>query len=196
MDRSQSASPIRLIVGLGNPGAAYQDTRHNAGFWFIDSVAKANHATLKAEGKFFGEIAKFQYKNHDVFLLKPSTFMNLSGKSVLALANFYKITIDEILVVHDELDFDPGVVKVKFGGGAGGHNGLRDIERVMSREYWRIRLGIGHPGSKNAVHDYVLKRPVLDDRIAIDNAMDKVLDKLELVLDGDFSKALKLIHTN
>lgn len=195
MDRSQNALPIRLIVGLGNPGREYADTRHNAGFWLVDLIAKSQGVNIAASGKFFGEMGKFSYNNQDIFLLKPSTFMNLSGKAVLAVANFYKISIGEILVVHDELDFTPGIVKVKFGGGAGGHNGLRDIERVVGRDYWRVRLGIGHPGHKNAVHDYVLKKPLLDDKIAINIAMDKVVDNIKLILSGDFSRALKNIHT-
>lgn len=195
MDSSQNALPIRLIVGLGNPGAEYANTRHNAGFWLIDMLAKSYTTNMQYSGKFFGEVAKFSHKNHDVLLLKPSTFMNVSGKSVLAVANFYKISIGEILVVHDELDFLPGTVKVKFAGGNGGHNGLRDIERVLGRDYWRVRVGIGHPGHKNAVHDYVLKKPSVDDRIAIDSAMNKVLDNIKFVLDGDFANALKNIHT-
>lgn len=196
MDMSQNSKPIRLIVGLGNPGKEYQDTRHNAGFWSVDELARSHNATLRAESKFFGEVGKFSYKNNDIYLLKPATFMNLSGKSVLALTNFYKITIGEILVIHDELDFEPGILKLKFGGGAGGHNGLRDIERVMGRDYWRVRIGIGHPGHKNAVHDYVLKKPGLDDKIEIGKAIDKLIDNIELVLDGDFAKALKTLHTN
>lgn len=195
MDISQSTKPIRLIVGLGNPGKEYQDTRHNAGFWLIDEIARSRGIDLNSEGKFFGVVGKFSYKNNDVHLLKPTTFMNLSGKSVLALANFYKITIGEILVIHDELDFEPGILKLKFGGGAGGHNGLRDIERVMGRDYWRVRLGIGHPGHKNAVHDYVLKKPGLDDKIEIGKALDKLTDNIDLILSGDFAKALKIINT-
>ena len=195
MDMSPGALPIRLIVGLGNPGRDYQNTRHNAGFWLLDQIAKSYAVDLTITGKFFGELGKFSHKNHDVFLLKPSTFMNLSGKSVLAVANFYKISLSEILVVHDELDFLPGTVKVKFAGGSGGHNGLRDIERVMGRDYWRVRVGIGHPGDKNAVHDYVLKKPPLDDKIAIDSTLDKVLENMKFILDGDFANALKNIHT-
>lgn len=187
--------PIRLVVGLGNPGPDYTNTRHNAGFWFVDILAKAYAVTLKSEGKFFGELGKFNYRNSDVFLLKPNTFMNLSGKAVLAVANFYKITQSEILVVHDELDFLPGITKIKFAGGSGGHNGLRDIERVMGPDYWRARVGIGHPGDRSRVHDYVLKKPPLDDKIAIDNALDKILNNIKFILDGDFASALKNIHT-
>lgn len=192
---SENALPIRLIVGLGNPGADYKNTRHNAGFWFVDALAKSYSINLKAEGKFFGELGKFSHKNHDVFLLKPNTFMNLSGKAVLAVTNFYKINPNEILVVHDELDFLPGIAKIKFAGGSGGHNGLRDIERVVGRDYWRIRVGIGHPGDKNRVHDYVLKKPLLEDKISIDNALDKVLNNIKFILDGDFAIALKNLHT-
>jgi PTH1 family peptidyl-tRNA hydrolase len=195
MGNSQNALPIRLIVGLGNPGTEYTNTRHNAGFWLVDLLAESYATNIQFSGKFFGEVAKFKYKNHDILLLKPSTFMNLSGKSVLAVANFYKINVGEILVIHDELDFTPGLVRLKFAGGNGGHNGLRDIDRVLGRDYWRVRIGIGHPGHKNAVHDYVLKKPAADDRVAINNAMNKVVDNMQLILDGDFATALKTIHT-
>jgi len=196
MDMSQVSPPIRLIVGLGNPGKEYQGTRHNAGFWFLDALAKVYNVDLRVEGKFFAELAKFKQNNNDVFLLKPATFMNLSGKAVLAVANFYKITPNEILVVHDELDFVPGIVKLKFGGGSGGHNGLRDTQRVIGPDYWRCRLGIGHPGHKDAVHDYVLTKPALDDKIAINLAIDKVIANIKFILDGDFADACKNIHTN
>lgn len=186
---------IKLIVGLGNPGPSYENTRHNAGFWAVDQVAHGQKIGLVSENKFFGNVGRFKFKNNDVFLLKPSTFMNLSGKAVLALANFYKINADEILVVHDELDFMPGVVKMKFGGGSGGHNGLRDIERVIGRDYWRCRVGIGHPGNKSLVHDYVLKKPSNIERSEINTSIDNVTKTLDLILAGDFAVALKELHT-
>ncbi|HMT03864.1 MAG TPA: aminoacyl-tRNA hydrolase, partial [Burkholderiales bacterium] len=150
------ASKIRLIVGLGNLGSEYAETRHNAGFWFIDAISKKYGLKLQLEKKFFGLIGKI---GNDILLLEPQTFMNISGKSVLAVASFYRILPHQILVVHDELDFEPGIIKLKQGGGDGGHNGLRDIDKVIGKDYWRLRLGIGHPGDKNKVADYVLKKP-------------------------------------
>ncbi|MFN8769911.1 MAG: aminoacyl-tRNA hydrolase [Neisseriaceae bacterium] len=186
---------IKLIVGLGNPGSEYAETRHNAGFWLVDSVANKYNVAFKNESKYFGEVAKFKYNNEDIFLLKPQTFMNLSGKAVAALALFYKILPDQILVAHDELDFNPNVVKLKYDGGNGGHNGLKDIDRVIGKNYWRLRLGIGHPGDKNKVVSYVLKKPTVDEKIEIDRSIDKSISFLELLLDGKFDDAMKKIHT-
>ena len=186
---------IKLIVGLGNPGAEYFYTRHNAGFWFVDSVAQRYNCTLSNEGKFFGNVGRFKFRDNDVYLLQPQAYMNLSGKSVLALAQFYKILPNQILVVHDELDFIPSIVKLKHGGGNGGHNGLKDIDRIIGKDYWRIRLGVGHPGDKNKVADYVLKKPSVDDEISIHNAIDKALANLDLILSGQMSQAMKNIHT-
>ena len=187
---------IRLIVGLGNPGSAYSNTRHNAGFWFVDELASKYKANLANESKFFGVLGKFNYQNRDIYLLKPQTYMNLSGKSVLALASFYKILPSEIMVAHDELDFAPGVAKLKLGGGNGGHNGLKDIDSVIGKEYLRLRLGIGHPGDRNKVADYVLKKPLLDEKISIDNSIDKALSVSDLLLSGDINTATKLLHSN
>lgn len=186
---------IKLIVGLGNPGHEYVNTRHNAGFWFVDAVADKYNAKFKMEAKYFGEVAKFKYNNNDVFLLKPQTFMNLSGKSVMALAIFYKILPNQILVAHDELDFKPNVAKLKLGGGNGGHNGLKDIERVIGKDYWRLRIGIGHPGIKDKVVGYVLKSPILDERIEIDRSIDKTLTILDDLLLGNFEVGMKKLHT-
>lgn len=186
---------IRLIVGLGNPGHEYAETRHNAGFWLIDLLARKNSLNLTAEGKYFGEVTRWRCGGQDVFLLKPQTFMNLSGKAVSALANFYKIKPEEILVVHDELDFKPGMAKLKQGGGNGGHNGLKDIERVIGKNYWRLRLGIGHPGDAAKVVGYVLNKPLLDERIAIDLSIDKSLKIMSLLVAGDFAGAQKILHT-
>lgn len=189
-------SLISLIVGLGNPGSDYSNTRHNAGFWFVDELAHKYKANLANEGKFFGLLGKFNFKSRDVYLLKPQTYMNLSGKSILAVANFYKILPSEIMVAHDELDFTPGVARFKFGGGNGGHNGLKDIDSVIGKEYLRLRLGIGHPGDRNKVVGYVLKKPLLDEKISIDNSIDKALNVSDLVLSGDISTATKLLHSN
>ncbi len=189
------ASKIRLIVGLGNLGSEYAETRHNAGFWFIDAISKKYGLKLQLEKKFFGLIGKI---GNDILLLEPQTFMNISGKSVLAVASFYRILPHQILVVHDELDFEPGIIKLKQGGGDGGHNGLRDIDKVIGKDYWRLRLGIGHPGDKNKVADYVLKKPSTDDLIDINNAIDKGLSVLDLILSDnseDFNMAMKKLHT-
>ena len=186
---------IRLIVGLGNPGREYRDTRHNAGFWLVDELAKQAACNFTMEGKYFAEVAKFRYADADVFLLKPQTFMNLSGKAVQALANFYKILPEEILVAHDELDFNPGIAKLKQGGGNGGHNGLKDIDRVIGKNYWRLRIGIGHPGDASKVVGYVLNKPLLDERIEIDRNIDKALSVYRDLLAGDFATAQKILHT-
>jgi PTH1 family peptidyl-tRNA hydrolase len=187
---------IRLIVGLGNPGPDYSHTRHNAGFWFIDELVTKYNANLNNESKFFGIVGRFNFKNRDVYLLKPQTYMNLSGKSVLAVANFYKILPSEILVVHDELDFAPGIARFKQGGGNGGHNGLKDIDRCLGKDYLRLRIGIGHPGDRNKVADYVLKKPQLDEKIAIDNSLDKSISVADLLLSGEISSATKILHSS
>ena len=152
-----TASPIRLVVGLGNPGPEYVDTRHNAGFWWVDALAHDLRAVLKPEGKFLGLAGRAQYEDRDVWLLQPTTFMNRSGQSVAALARFYKILPNEILVVHDELDLLPGDVKLKLGGSHAGHNGLKDIQAMLgTADFWRLRLGIGHPRTLQ------LNQPVVD----------------------------------
>jgi PTH1 family peptidyl-tRNA hydrolase len=186
---------IRLIVGLGNPGREYAETRHNAGFWLLDALANKFSAKFSMESKYFGEVAKLRHADQDIFLLKPQTFMNLSGKSVAALANFYKIKPEEILVVHDELDFKPGVSKLKQGGGNGGHNGLKDIDRVCGKNYWRLRIGIGHPGDAAKVVGYVLNKPLLDEQIEIERNIDKILTIRDELLNGDFATAQKILHT-
>src|SRR5574343_1334047 len=160
---------IKLLVGLGNPGPEYEATRHNAGFWWIDDVARELKATLTFDRSYFGLVARTQFQGQTVWLLQPQTFMNLSGKSVAALARFFKIQPQEILVAHDELDVVPGQVKLKLGGSHAGHNGLRDIHAQLGTDdYWRLRIGIGHPGVKSEVVNWVLKKPSLDHRIAID----------------------------
>lgn len=186
---------IKLIVGLGNPGSQYTTTRHNVGFWFIDMLANKFKASLRMEGKFFAEVGKFRFEDNDIWLLKPQTFMNLSGKSVLALASFYKILPSEILVVHDELDFAPGIAKLKLGGGAGGHNGLKSTQSVIDQDFWRLRIGIGHPGDKNKVVDFVLKKPLKEEEIEILNAMDRALKIIPSILSGEQNAAMKQLHT-
>ncbi|MGH8269665.1 MAG: aminoacyl-tRNA hydrolase, partial [Steroidobacteraceae bacterium] len=151
--------PLTLIVGLGNPGPTYARTRHNAGFELVDELARRAGASLRHEGRHQGELGRASLAGAEVWLLKPMTFMNLSGQSVRSVAGFYRIAPQSILVAHDELDFPPGVVRLKEGGGAGGHNGLRDIMAQLGDEFWRLRIGIGHPGDRGAVLDYVLGRP-------------------------------------
>jgi PTH1 family peptidyl-tRNA hydrolase len=187
---------IRLIVGLGNPGAEYQKTRHNAGFWLLDELAWDYKQNFHAEGKFFGETARATVPGGDLWLLKPATFMNLSGQSVVALARFYKILPDEILVVHDELDLPPGCARFKQGGGHGGHNGLKDIiSKLGSPAFWRLRLGVGHPGDRNEVVNYVLKKPRSEEQSAIDQAMVAALAVLPQAIAGDMPSAMKQLHT-
>ncbi len=186
---------IRLLVGLGNPGPEYAGTRHNAGFWFIDEVARKLGATLQPERGYFGLVARVNRPSGPVWLLEPMTFMNLSGKSVAALARFFKIAPDEILVAHDELDVLPGQAKMKFGGSHAGHNGLRDIHAQLgSADHWRLRLGIGHPGVKAQVVDYVLRKPPAAEREAIEQAMARSLGALDAWLAGDMDAALQTVH--
>ena len=186
---------IRLLVGLGNPGPEYQATRHNAGFWFIGEVARQLGTTLVPERSYFGLVARVNRPEGPIWLLEPMTFMNLSGKSVAGLARFFKIAPNEILVVHDELDLLPGHAKMKLGGGHGGHNGLKDIHAQLgSADYWRLRLGIGHPGVKAEVVNYVLRKPPAEQREAIDKSIAQSLGALDLVLAGDMDKALMKIH--
>ncbi|WP_373698647.1 aminoacyl-tRNA hydrolase [Neisseria dentiae] len=187
---------IKLIVGLGNPGAEYAQTRHNAGFWFIDELAWAWKAVLKEEKKFFGETARVARSEGDVWLLKPNTFMNRSGQAVAALASFYKIKPEEILVVHDELDIPCGRIRFKLGGGNGGHNGLKDIQaRLGTPNFYRLRLGINHPGDRNLVVGYVLNKPSAEDRQAIEDAVAKSLQGLPLILSGEWEEAVRFLHS-
>lgn len=188
---------IRLFVGLGNPGPDYEATRHNAGFWWIDALAQELKLSLSAEKNYHGLVARSTIAGQTVWLLKPQTFMNLSGKSVAALANFYKIAPQEILVAHDELDIAPGEAKLKLGGSHAGHNGLRDINAQLgSDQYWRLRLGIGHPGNKADVIHWVLKKPSLDHRIAIDQTISRALQAFPSLLEGNMERATRLVHTS
>jgi peptidyl-tRNA hydrolase, PTH1 family len=186
---------IKLFVGLGNPGDQYIATRHNAGFWWVDLVAAQTNSTLSMDAKMFGIIGKLS-PNNDKWLLKPTTFMNASGKAVAALANYYKISPEEILVIHDELDLPAGQSKLKFGGGHGGHNGLRDIHSALgTNNYWRLRIGIGHPGEKNEVVNYVLKAPSKDEQKAIDDSMNESSKIVDALTKGEFEQAMLKLHT-
>jgi PTH1 family peptidyl-tRNA hydrolase len=186
---------IRLFVGLGNPGPEYEATRHNAGFWWIDRLAAKLGARLVPERAYQGLAARVNLPQGPVWLLEPMTFMNRSGASVAPLARFFKIAPAEILVVHDELDLQPGQAKLKLGGSAAGHNGLKDIHGLLgTQDFWRLRLGIGHPGVKAEVANYVLKKPSAEHREAIDKAIDQSLGASGLMIDGDMDKALAAIH--
>ncbi|MBN8506934.1 MAG: aminoacyl-tRNA hydrolase [Burkholderiales bacterium] len=191
-------TPLRLLVGLGNPGPEYEDTRHNAGFAWIEAAARQLGATLRPEGSYFGTAGRAHSPASpagSVWLLMPMTYMNLSGKSVGALARFFKIQPAEILVVHDELDLPPGDMKLKLGGGNGGHNGLKDIQAQLgSADFWRLRLGIGHPGHKDAVAGYVLRRAPQAEREQLDECITKSLKALPQLLSGDLVKAQQTVH--
>lgn len=190
------SSPVQLIVGLGNPGPKYEQTRHNVGFVFVDALARSKGATFRPESKFHGDVCKLSLGGSDIWLLKPGTFMNLSGKAVAALARFYKLAPESLLVVHDELDIAPGQLRLKQGGGHGGHNGLRDIiAQLGSRDFYRLRIGIGHPGSSREVTNYVLGKASGDDRQLIENAIDDALHELPLILDGEWQKAMNHLHS-
>ena len=186
---------IKLLVGLGNPGDKYTATRHNAGFWFIDAIAAQTNSKLAMDAKMFGIVGKLS-PNADVWLMMPTTFMNNSGKAVTALANYYKITPAEILVIHDELDLPAGSVKLKFGGGHGGHNGLKDIHAALGTpDYWRLRIGIDHPGDKNEVINYVLKAPTKAEKDALQANIHAACGVVDLLLKGEFETAMQKLHT-
>jgi PTH1 family peptidyl-tRNA hydrolase len=188
---------LRLIVGLGNPGAEHLRTRHNAGFWFVDALAQRQGVRFGLESKLFGETCKVDVAGQSLWLLKPATFMNLSGKSVVAALRYWKIEPEEMLVVHDELDLAPGTARLKFDGGHGGQNGLRDITRLLGHgKYHRLRIGIGHPGHKDRVTSWVLGKPGQGDEAAILRAIGEADDVLPLAVAGDFNEAMKRLHTS
>jgi len=187
---------LRLIVGLGNPGADYLRTRHNAGFWFVDALAQGEGASWRSNGKLHGQACQVQVGNSPVRLLKPSTFMNKSGIAVAAALNYYKIAADECLVVHDDLDLPPGTARLKFDGGHGGQNGLRDtLAHVGHGRFHRLRIGIGHPGRRDGVLSWVLGRPSAQDEAAMLDAVTRALNVLPLAVAGDFNEAMKRLHT-
>ena len=194
---THNATMIKLFVGLGNPGAEYEATRHNAGAWWLQALARDLKAPLAPERAYHGLAARAMLAGHSVWLLAPQTFMNLSGKSVAALARFFKIAPAEILVAHDELDLPPGQAKLKFGGSHAGHNGLRDIHAQLgSGDYWRLRIGIGHPGDRDAVVGWVLKKPLKEQREAIDDAITRALLAAPLLATGEMETAMQRIHTS
>lgn len=190
-------NPIELIVGLGNPGSGYEKTRHNAGFWCIDKLAAQHKAVFKEERRFHGFVTTINHDGHRCYLLKPNTYMNRSGQAVHALVKFYKIPMEHVLVVHDELDLEPGSVRLKEGGGHGGHNGLRDIITTCAgnSDFMRLRIGIGHPGEKSKVVQYVLNRPNNDELQLITQSIDAACDLMPDVLDGEFSQVMNNLHS-
>jgi PTH1 family peptidyl-tRNA hydrolase len=190
-------SALRLIVGLGNPGADYAPTRHNAGFWFADRLADKAGVRFGHESKLYGETARVTLDGHTLWVLKPSTFMNRSGQSIAAALRYFKIEPADLLVAHDELDLPAGTARLKFDGGHGGQNGLRDLFAHLGHgRFHRLRVGIGHPGHKDKVTPWVLGRPGRDDEISIQRSLDAALEQLPLLLRGDFPEAMKRLHTN
>jgi PTH1 family peptidyl-tRNA hydrolase len=188
---------IKLFVGLGNPGTEYEGTRHNAGFWWVDALARELKLHLAMDKGYHGLVARGNVHGRPVWLLEPQTYMNVSGKSVAALARFFKIAPEEILVVHDELDVAPGQAKFKLGGSHAGHNGLRDIHAQLGNgDYWRLRLGIGHPGVKSEVVDWVLRKPAPDQREAIEGCIERTLKAVPAMLAGEMDKATLIVHTS
>uniref|UniRef100_UPI0040477CEA aminoacyl-tRNA hydrolase n=1 Tax=Polynucleobacter sp. TaxID=2029855 RepID=UPI0040477CEA len=194
---------FKLIVGLGNPGTKHEKDRHNAGFWLLDEIARLYQGNWQDDPKFFGQITKIKLGAEDAYLLKPSTFINRSGQAVAALCRFHKISPDSMLVIHDELDLKPGVARLKWAGGLGGHNGLKDISaHLNTNDYWRLRLGIGHPRDSEEekrnldVADYVLKKPRLEEKIDIDRAMSCFLKVMPLISNNDVSTATMELHSN
>lgn len=190
-------SEIKLIVGLGNPGREYEGTRHNAGFWWVDEFAHESKITFKSESKFHGLAARSVLHGHELYLLKPQTFMNVSGRSVGALVQFYKIEAAQILVVHDELDLPPGSAKLKLGGGHGGHNGLKDIiAHLGTRDFWRLRIGIGHPGDRAEVANFVLNAPRREEEELIRQAIQRAKDVAPLIVEGKLEAAMLKLHSD
>ena len=196
---------IKLLVGLGNPGEKYANTRHNAGFWWVGQLVAGTSSRLALEAKFHGVAGKLNCASlnpnsldlgAETWLLKPTTFMNASGKAVAAVANYYKISPEQIMVIHDELDLAPGNVKLKKGGGHGGHNGLKDIAAALgTKEFWRLRLGIGHPGDRNEVINYVLKAALKDEQTLINSCIDDSINIVPQLLSADFESAMLKLHT-
>jgi PTH1 family peptidyl-tRNA hydrolase len=186
---------MKLVVGLGNPGRKYEATRHNAGFWWVENLAEAHHVPLRSEAAFAGRVGRLAGEPHDCWLLLPQTYMNLSGRSVHALSSFYKIAPEQILVVHDELDLPPGAARLKQGGGVAGHNGLKDIAAHLGPDFWRLRIGIGHPGDRAVVADYVLHPPSAEDTELISAAIERSLEVWPSIARGDVAAAMHKLHT-
>lgn len=191
-----SGTPLQIIVGLGNPGPEHLATRHNAGFWFVDALAQQCKARFRSHSRFLGEIAKVEVAGQELQLLKPQTYMNRSGLAIRAMCDYLKVPAGEVLVAHDELDLPPGVARLKLGGGAGGHNGLKDTITHIGPEFWRLRLGVGHPGDKSQVIDYVLRRASSADEDLITDALRRGLAALPVFLEQGSEKAMNGLHGN
>lgn len=188
--------PIKLIVGLGNPGPEYSSTRHNVGAWFVEYLARTNNLKFRTEKKFHGQIASLEINENSAWLFIPSTFMNLSGQAIGALCKFYKLAPQEILVAHDELDFEPGVIRLKQGGGSGGHNGLKDIvAHLPTADFFRLRIGIGHPGDRDKVTDYVLSSPSKADKKIIEDAIEDCSVYVPEIIQGQIENVMQKLHT-
>ncbi len=192
--QSMAGLPVKLIVGLGNPGAEHADTRHNAGFWCVDALARKAGGSVRAHARYQGDVGRLQLAGQEVWLLKPMTYMNRSGTSVRALGDYLRIPMEQILVVHDELDLPCGAVRLKQGGGAGGHNGLKDIIAHVGESFWRLRIGIGHPGSRDQVVDFVLRRASAPEQRLLDDAVDVAADAIERVLVDGAEKVMNGLH--
>lgn len=190
-----AGTPMQIIAGLGNPGPEHRLTRHNAGFWFVDALARSQGAQFRPHSRYQGEVARVSVEGQEIVLLKPQAYMNRSGLSVRALLDYIKAPVDGLLVVHDELDLPPGVARFKLGGGPGGHNGLRDVITHCGADFWRLRLGIGHPGDRSEVIDYVLQRASPDDEEAIVASIGASLEALAVFVRDGAEKAMKLLHT-
>ena len=189
------STPLRLIAGLGNPGPAYEDTRHNAGFWYVDRLAAAHGGQFRPESRFNAELCRIRLADHELWLVKPQTYMNRSGQAVQAVARYYKLAPADILVAHDDLDLPPGTVRLKRGGGHGGHNGLRDLIGHLGKDFLRLRIGIGHPGHKDQVHDYVLSRPSRTDRERMEAAIERAVAATPLLLEQGLERAMNTLHS-
>ncbi len=192
--KPQGQGAIALIVGLGNPGTEYAQTRHNAGFWYIEALARRYNITLKTESRFSGLTGRGIIEGHDVRLLMPNTFMNLSGKAVVPMAKFFQISPSQILIAHDELDLPSGNIRLKTGGGHGGHNGLRDITPHIGNDFHRLRIGIGHPGHKEKVHGHVLGRAPKAEQEILDQALDEALRLTPMIVAGDIARAMSQLN--
>jgi PTH1 family peptidyl-tRNA hydrolase len=190
-----SLPKIKLIVGLGNPQENLLGTRHNAGYWYLDKFLEKFNVTLSEDKKINSYLSKIDYKDEQIFLMKPTFFINDSGKSVSSFIKYYKITPESILVIHDDIDLDVGDIRLKFGGGHGGHNGLRDIISHLGKDYWRLRVGVGHPGEKSLVHNYVLGKPSKKDELEINISISESFEVIDILLDGEYEKFTKILHT-
>jgi len=190
-----SLPKIKLIVGLGNPQENLLGTRHNAGYWYLDKFLEKFNVTLSEDKKLNSYLSKIDYKGEQIFLMKPTFFINDSGKSISSFIKYYKIIPERILVIHDDIDLEVGDIRLKFGGGHGGHNGLRDTISHLGKDYWRLRVGVGHPGEKSLVHNYVLSKPSKKDDLEINISISESFEVIDILLDGEFEKFTKILHT-